>query len=163
MESSNILSLKNFGGDYPIVQYADDTLLILPAEARTLFNLKGLLRSVSDSTGLHVNFSKSFLVPINMTAERALHLTNTFRCKVGEMSFTYLGLPLGTTKQSIQDSTPLLSRIEGRLSGINKFLSYHGWLILVNSVFCPPHILYVHFADTPQVIKQIDRYRKHGL
>ena len=39
----------NFGGDFPIIQYADDTLLILPVDARTLFNLKGLLRSFSDS------------------------------------------------------------------------------------------------------------------
>jgi len=47
---------ESFGGDYPIVQYADDTLLILPANATILFNLKGLLRSFSDSTGLLVNF-----------------------------------------------------------------------------------------------------------
>lgn len=40
---------ENFGGDYPIIQYADDTLLILPAEARTLFRLKCLLRTFSDS------------------------------------------------------------------------------------------------------------------
>lgn len=51
---------ENFGGDYPILQYADDTLLILPGDARVLFNLKGLLRSFSNSTGLHVNFNKSF-------------------------------------------------------------------------------------------------------
>jgi hypothetical protein len=70
----------DFGGDYPIVQYADDTLLILLGEARTLFNLKGLLRSFSDSTGLHVNFSKSFLVPINLPGDRATHLARTFGC-----------------------------------------------------------------------------------
>ena len=56
-----------FGGDYPIVQYADDTLLILPTDGRILFNLKGLLRSFSDSTVLHVNFNKSFLAPINIS------------------------------------------------------------------------------------------------
>jgi hypothetical protein len=47
---------ESFGGDYPIVQYADDTLLIVPAKARILLNLKGLLRSSLDSTGLHLNF-----------------------------------------------------------------------------------------------------------
>ena len=65
---------NNFGGDFPILQYADDTLLVLPGNARTLFNLKGLLRSFSDSCGLHVNLSKSFLVPINMTNNKAQHL-----------------------------------------------------------------------------------------
>lgn len=41
----------NFGGDFPIVQYADDILVILPGDAITLFNLKGILRPFSDSTG----------------------------------------------------------------------------------------------------------------
>jgi hypothetical protein len=101
-----------FGGDFSIVQYANDTLLILPGDARTLFNLKGLLRSFSDSTGLHVNFAKSFLVPINMSVDRANHLARTFGCQVGNMPFTYLGLPLGTTKPSIVEFSPLLNRIE---------------------------------------------------
>lgn len=60
----------NFGGDYPIVQYADDTLLILPADANVLFKFKGILRSFTDSTGLKVNFHKSSLVPININAEK---------------------------------------------------------------------------------------------
>jgi hypothetical protein len=77
--------LDNFGADFPILQYADDTLLVLPDNARTLFNLKGLLRTFYDSCGLHVNFSKSFLVPINMTNERAQHLARTFGYHVGTM------------------------------------------------------------------------------
>ena len=101
-----------FGGEFRIIQYADDTLLVLPGDARTLFNLKGLLRPFSDSTGLHVNFGKSFLVPINMSDDRATHLARTFGCRVGNMPFTYLGLPLGTTKPSIQEFSPLLNRIE---------------------------------------------------
>jgi hypothetical protein len=114
---------ENFGGDYPILQYADDTLLILHGDARILFDLKGLLRSFSDSTGLHVNFNKSFLVPINTNPERATHLARTFGCQVGSMPFTYLGLPLGTTKPSVQDFTPLLNRVERRL--VVSVDSYH--------------------------------------
>lgn len=125
----------NFQDDYPIVQYVDDTLLFMPGDARVLFNLKGLLRSFSDSTGLHVNFGKSYLVPINMSNDRATHLANTFGCEVGGMPFTYLGLPLGTTKPTITEFAPLLTKIERRLSGISKFLSYNGRLILVNLVF----------------------------
>jgi len=60
---------ENFGGEFHIVQYADDTLLIVPADARNLFNIKGLLRSYSDSTGLHVNFQKSFLPSANQCGE----------------------------------------------------------------------------------------------
>ena len=74
-----------FGVDFPIVQYADDTLLILLGDARTLFSLKCLLRSFSDSSGLHVNFGKSFLVPINLTDEKAIHLARTFGYSIGTM------------------------------------------------------------------------------
>lgn len=144
---------ENFGGDYPIIQYADDTLLVLPVDALTLFNLKCLLRPFSDSTGLKINFNKSFLVPINMTDERTTHLARTFDCTVGQMPFTYLGLPLGTTKPTISDFSPLMNKIERRLSGVSRFLSYSGRLILVNSIFSalptfymcslklPPHVI----------------------
>ena len=97
--------------------------LILQANARNLFNLKGLLRSFSDSTWLHVNFHESFLALINVHDSKAIHLANTLGCNVGTMPFTYLGLPLGTTRPSIQDFTPLLYRIESILAGISIFLS----------------------------------------
>jgi len=133
-----------FGGNFPIVQYADDTLLILPGDARTLFNLKCLLRSFSHFSGLHVNFGKSFSVPINLTNEKAIHLARTFGCSIGTMPFTYLGLPLGTTNPTLQEFTPLLTKIEKRLCGVSNYLSYDGRLILVNSVFfSSPYILHV--------------------
>jgi hypothetical protein len=99
--------IENFGGDLPIVQYADDTLSILSANARTLFNLKGLLRSFSNSVGLHVNLNKTSLVPINVSVEETLHLANTFGYNIGIMPFTYLGLPFSTTMLSIQLSSSI--------------------------------------------------------
>lgn len=138
-------------------------MLILPADGRILFNLKGLLRSFSDSTSLHVNFQKSFLMPINVSDIKTMHLANTFGCTVGTMPFTYLGLPLGTTKLSIQEFSPMLTRIENRLSVVSKFLSYHGRLILVNSVMTALPTFYMCTLQLPpQVIKQIDSYRKNA-
>jgi hypothetical protein len=126
--------------------------------------LKGLLRPFSDSIGLHVNFDKSFLVPIDLTNDRASHLARTFGCKVGSMPFTYLELPLGTTKPTIQEYSPLLNKIKRRLSGVSNFLSYNGRLILVNSVFSALPTFYMCSLKLPlQVIKQIDVYRKHCL
>jgi hypothetical protein len=52
--------------DFPIVQYADDTLLIMQADARQLLFLKSLLNSFADSTGLKVNYRKSQILPINV-------------------------------------------------------------------------------------------------
>lgn len=155
---------ETFGGDYPLIQYVDDTLVILPADARILFNFKGLLRSFFDCSGIHVNFSKTFLVPINVNPEHTQHLANTFGCKVECMPFTYLGLPLGTTRPSIQDFNPLMCRIERRISGFSRMLSYQGRLILVNSVLSALPTFYMcSLQIPPETIKQIDRYRKHCL
>jgi hypothetical protein len=80
------------------------------------------------------------------------------------MPFTYLGLPLGTTRPSVQDYLPLVSRIERRLMGITLLLSYAGRLKLVNSVLSAMptfHLCTLKIHIT--VIEQIDIYRKHCL
>ena len=60
------LPIPNRDLDYPIVQYADDTLIILPAEEDQLLALKGMLLKFSQSTGLHINYHKSSMLPINV-------------------------------------------------------------------------------------------------
>ena len=47
--------LPQDGEDYLIVQYADDTLLFMQADARQLVFLKAILNSFSESTGLKIN------------------------------------------------------------------------------------------------------------
>lgn len=61
-----------FGGDYPIIQYADDTLIIMPAEEVQL--LKDIMAVFASSTGLRVNYWKSFIVPINVPDDRMVEL-----------------------------------------------------------------------------------------
>ena len=58
------------GSDFPIIQYADDTILILEACPRRLFFLKTMLNSFADSTGLHVNYNKSNIYPINVQSRK---------------------------------------------------------------------------------------------
>jgi hypothetical protein len=83
--------------DFPIIQYADDTILVMKASQRELFCLKGLLQSFTESTGLKVNYSKSQMIPLNLSQEQAIILSSTFGCQLGTFPFTYLGLPMGTT------------------------------------------------------------------
>src|SRR6266508_748104 len=120
--------------DYPIIQNADDTLIIVQADARQLFCLKALLQTFASSTGLKVNNNKSMMVPINVSAEKLDLLSNTFGCVKGSMPFTYLGLPLGTTKHRIHDFAPIMDRIERSLLVTSSLLSYSGRLQRLNSV-----------------------------
>jgi hypothetical protein len=68
-----------------------------------LETLKQLLLKIELSSGLKVNFLKSCLVPINVSSDKTSPLANCFGCSVGAMPFTYLGLPMGTTKPLVKD------------------------------------------------------------
>jgi hypothetical protein len=119
---------------FPIIQYADDTILIMQADKDQLALLKSLLHIITLSSGLVVNFHKSCLVPINVSSEKACSLAQAFGCVVGTFPSTYLALLLGLRKPQVKDYAPLICRIERRMSATSKFLSYAGRLQLVNSV-----------------------------
>ena len=147
-----------------MIQYADDTLIVLEGDSTQLFFLKSVLHSFSESTGLKVNFNKSMMVPINISPEKFNHLANTFGCSKGSFPFTYLGLPLGITKPRIDDFLPLVSKCERRLACTSTFLSQAGKLELTNAVLSALPTFHMCTLSLPKgVIKQIDKFRKHCL
>jgi hypothetical protein len=80
------------------------------------------------------------------------------------MPFTYIGLPLGTTKPVVQDFTPVLTRVEKRLMGIVPFTTYAGRLTLVNLVLSALPTYYMYVLQLPiEIIDQINSYRHHCL
>ena len=103
MLQDNILSLHIPSQDpyYPIIQYADVTIVVVPDNEMQLLALKEMLISFHSSTGLKVNFNKSSMIPLNVSDEEATSLVAIFGCSIGQMPFTYLGLPMGTTKPKI--------------------------------------------------------------
>lgn len=122
--------------DYPVIQYADDTILLMPACAQQAATIKGILSDYAQSIGLKINFQKSTLIPINLDASLIDNIASIFGCSVGTMPFTYLGLPMGSACPLIQDFMPLVSSTERRLSSTltyvlcgeahpSQFYSYH--------------------------------------
>jgi hypothetical protein len=129
--------------DFPIVQYADDTLLIVPADRLQLRALKDTLEKYLKYTRLQINYSKSQLIPINVPDDLVALLAEDFGCQVGTMPFTYLGLPLGMTRPTMRDMMPLVCRLERKLSSSSSFLSQGARLQLINSALAsmPLHFL----------------------
>ena len=89
--------------DYPVIQYADDTIMLLPACADQATLVKQILTDYATSIGLKINFHKSTLVPLNCDASIAQHIAQIFGCVIGKLPFTYLGLTMGTSKPTVQD------------------------------------------------------------
>jgi hypothetical protein len=151
-------------GDFPIIQYADDTLLIRQACSRQLLFLKGILEAFAQSTGLRVNFAKSCLLPINLANEKAAHLAGLFGCKLESFPFTYLGLPLGLTRPRIRDLGPLYSRINHRLTATASFLSLDGRIMVAKAILSSLPTFYLctlKLADG--AIGIVDKARRIGV
>jgi hypothetical protein len=150
--------------DFPIIQYADDTLIVMEGCAKQLFFLKSLLQVFATSTGLKVNYANSLMIPLNIDGDRASLLSQTFSCTLGALPFTYLGLPLGLTKSTVADFFPLVSRCERRLLSTSIYVSQAGRLQMTNAVLSSLPTFYMcTFKLHHEVIKQIDKYRKHCL
>jgi hypothetical protein len=88
----------------------------MQADAAQLDILKEILEEYRAFTGLEVNFHKSSLVPINLSEEEANNIAISLGCQTAPMMFTYLGLPMGTTKPTIRELCPLTDRVERRLT-----------------------------------------------
>lgn len=127
----------------------DDTLIVMEASAPQLFFLKGVLQAFSDSTGLRINFSKSMMVPINLSNEKLLHLPRTFGCQTGTFPFKYLGFPLGLTRPRVDDFLPFISKCKRRLSYIFPF-AQSSWQTRTHklSSFSPSNLHYVFNCST---------------
>jgi hypothetical protein len=83
----------------PVIQYADDTLLILRAGRSQVRRLKTILDLFSPATGLHINFHKSTFVPVGgVPGDLASELAGILGCPVSSFPQTYLGLPLSDHK-----------------------------------------------------------------
>ena len=76
----------------------------------------------------------------------------------GKMPFTYLGLPLGTTRPSVQELMPLVFSLERRLSATLNMISYGGKLSLLNSVITSLIIFAICTMGLPtKIIELLDK------
>ena len=136
----------------------------MEASATQLFFLKGILQSFSDAIGLKINFSKSMMVPINLSNEKLNHLARTFGCATSSFPFTYLGLPMGLSRPKVDDFLPLISKCERTLNYVSPFLSQASKLEITNSVLTALTTYTMCSIALPKtMIKQINKYRKNYL
>jgi hypothetical protein len=156
--------IQTYDQDFPVIQYDDDTLLVMQADPQQLNFLKQVLQDFATSTGLKVNCNKSLMIPINVHENKMSSLAAGFGCQIGSMPFTYLGLPMGTTKPRFWDLTPMMDKIERRLTACSSLLPYTRRLLMVNSILTPSTTYTMCTIKLPVgVINKVDRARKQCL
>ena len=149
----------------PVLQYADDTLIVLRADTGSARKLKEILDSFSAATGLKINYNKSTIVPMHTSARHVTRLTNILECQEGSFPQTYLGLPLSCDKLRLSAFTTLICKSDRYLAGWQcTLLNPMGRTVLVNSVLDSQLIYAMSSLLLPQgTLDALDKRRRAFL
>lgn len=66
----------------PVLQYADDTLILFKGDMTAISRLKQILDSFSAVTGLLINYHKSTFIPMNLTDQAIHDMASCLGCTV---------------------------------------------------------------------------------
>jgi hypothetical protein len=115
------------------LQYADDILLFLKHSFVDSAYLKWVMIYFEQISWMKINYSKSDMIPMNLTEDETNHYSRIFCCKVGSFPFKYLGVPLHYEKLRREDIRPIVDKVINRISGWKGRLSYGARLVLLKA------------------------------
>nr|XP_009628447.1 uncharacterized protein LOC104118792 [Nicotiana tomentosiformis] len=105
------------------LQYADDTLVFWEADREQLKVLRVIFIHFEAISGLHINWHKSYIYPVNEVMELQ-SLADILGGNVGELPAVYLGMPLGAKSKSKEIWNGVLEKCEKKLANWkNQYLS----------------------------------------
>jgi hypothetical protein len=141
-----------------MLQYADDTMIVMEGDPANVCVLKKLLDIFSSTTGLCINFQKSMLVPIHMDEPTVQQCVSLLGCRREGFPQTYLGLPLSLTKTRLSTFIPYMAKADKYLAGWQAaLLNPMGRLVLINSVL-DSQLVYImsSLQLLPGFVKKVD-------
>jgi hypothetical protein len=104
-------------------------------------------------SGMKVNFNKSMLIGVNIPDSWLGEAASVLGCRVGNIPFLYLGLPIGGDPTRLALWDPVVTRLKNRLSGWkSRFLSFGGRLVLLKSVLTSLLVYALSFYRAPSGI-----------
>ncbi|KAE8707901.1 hypothetical protein F3Y22_tig00110370pilonHSYRG00013 [Hibiscus syriacus] len=137
------------------LHFADDLILFCRDSSTQILNIRRVLRIFSLMTSLHLNLSKSKLFGVNLDDDVLKEWAQSAGCCVGAFPMTYLGLLIGTTRNSELLWEPVLQKFSSKLAGWKATsLSMAGRLVLVKSVLSSLPIFYLSIFKIPLKINQ---------
>lgn len=105
------------------MQYADDTLVFCEADREQLKVLRVIFILFEVTSGLRINWYKSFIYPVNEVMELQ-SLADILGGKVGQLPTVYLGMPSGAKSKSKGIWNSVLEKCEKKLANWkNQYLS----------------------------------------
>ncbi|KAK2652942.1 hypothetical protein Ddye_012798 [Dipteronia dyeriana] len=111
-------------------------------------------------SGLLANQDKSNIFTSGLSSTTNEQLINLFGYTVGSLPIRYLGIPIISTKLCLQDCSPLVDKVSGRLtSWMNHILSYADRLQLIISVLSSLQVFWASYVCLPIKILKIIEHK----
>lgn len=130
------------------IQYADDAILVVEMTNSNVCALKCILRNFELASGLRVNFHKSGLMGIKVGQWHLEQAACILNCRIGVIPFKFLGILVGSKTWE-----PLINSLHKRLLGWrNKFLSFGGRVVPINTVLASLPVYYLSFYKAPKKV-----------
>src|SRR3990170_7970723 len=79
------------GGGVSLLQYADDTIIMVEGSTTDITNLKFLLLCFQQMSGLRINFDKSEVMVLGYSPEESQLIADRLNCQLGSFPTSYLG------------------------------------------------------------------------
>jgi mannosylglycoprotein endo-beta-mannosidase len=164
-ERAGVLPPLPAGLRHRVSLYADDVVVFAAPSTAELSVVKGILQCFGDGSGLHVNFQKSSVAPIQCSQEVVDHVSASIDCPIRQLPCTYLGLPLSLKKLRKEDLQLVLEKLARKLAFWKaKLLTKDGRVAFVQAVMTASVIYQLMALDIePWFFKAVDRLRRGFL
>lgn len=130
----------------PVIQYADDILILIRAEHDQVCRLKLVLDSFAATAGLNINYHKDTFIPLHVADDQAAELATMFAYPVADLPQTHLGLPLFTEKLSVATLDSLVVKVVHVIPRWHTSLLSKGGCLTLVEVVLTAQAIYAMFA-----------------
>ncbi|KAL2231095.1 UNVERIFIED_CONTAM: hypothetical protein Sindi_1703900 [Sesamum indicum] len=145
--------------------FADDLLLFCKADLDSLRLLKMGLHRFADWSGLRLNIHRSHVIISRSAQGWKDQILAVMGFQEGQLPMRYLGLPLLSSRLTINDCQPLLLKIDARINGWEGIsLSYAGRIQIIKSVLSAMSTYWASAFILPKTVtKQIEKRLRNFL
>ncbi|KAL2223817.1 UNVERIFIED_CONTAM: hypothetical protein Sindi_2945400 [Sesamum indicum] len=139
--------------------FADDLLLLCKADLDSIRVFKEGLDWFAELSGLRLNVQKSHLIISRSAQNLKDQMLDFLGFQEGHLPMRYLGLPLISSRLTISDCQPLISKIDARINGWEGIsLSYAGRVQIIKSVLSALSLYWASAFILPKkVISEIEK------
>ena len=160
-DNKDISGIKLFDYEYKLLQYADDTTILLDGSEKSLKAALTLVDQFSKFSGLKPNHDKTCCVKIGALKDEHLHFSTRYNIQWSQEPFTFLGITFTENLENMlelnyREKIDIIKRMictwsRRHLSTIGRITVVKSWLISKIT-----HLLMVLPSPDETVIKEID-------